>query len=241
MPYFTIPVPASCYVVLKDCDDTFVGHMLSEDGQTLSFHYFHPNIPEVLMYPRVPPEPTGCESLEWYQIAAMRYRDPAMSTYGEPDDVWDKVVNPNADAFLTKADYEMILLALQNNIYAKGEGKRNVNLRAFRHQDDQRIWDMAQARAQSEIAAEQGAASSNDPPIPLAVARAEIHPYLENVEKGKGKGTHTLHREPWSRRSHPRQRDLETVSEQSTNRPASTHSSMPDLEEQEDDTHIVHA
>ena len=128
------------------------------------------------MYPRVPPEPTGRESLEWYQIAAMRYRDPAMSTYGEPDDVWDKVVNPNDDAFLTKADYEKILLALQNNIHAKGEGKRNVNLRAFRHQDDQRIWDMAQARAQSEIAAEQGAASSNDPPIPLAVARAEIHP-----------------------------------------------------------------
>ena len=46
MPLFTIPVPASCHVVREDCDDTFVGHGLHEDGQTLSFLYFHPNIQE---------------------------------------------------------------------------------------------------------------------------------------------------------------------------------------------------
>ena len=94
MPYFTIPVPASCFVVLANCDDTFIGHMLDKDGQRLSFHYFHPNVPEVLMYPKARGEPTGRDSLEWYQVAMMRYRDPAMSTYGEMDDIWDKLTNP---------------------------------------------------------------------------------------------------------------------------------------------------
>ena len=234
VPYFTIPVPAHCYVMLADCDDPDPGIMLLRDNKTLSFHYFHPNIPEVLMYPRIPPEPTGRASLEWYQIAAMRHRSPAMSTYGELDDIWDKMVNPKEDVFLTKADYEKILVALQNNIMAKGEGKRNVNWRAFRQPDDQRTWEAAQAQVLDDIVSERGAASSHDPPIPLARARAEIHPYLE--EKGKGKGIHIpadrpVHREHWSRRSHPRRHsDLDDASEQ----PPSTHPSMPDLVEDED-------
>ena len=99
----------------------------------------------------------------------MRYRNPAMYTYGEPDDVWDKLRNPDADEFLTKADYEKILSALQNNLSAKGAGKRNVN--------------MAAERARAIL--EQGSTSSNDsrPPLPPAGARANIHPYLETVEK----------------------------------------------------------
>ena len=78
----------------------------------------------------------------------MRYRDPAMSTYGEMDDIWDKLTNPNTDEFLTKADYEKIMLALENNLYAKGAGEHNANVPAFLNQDDQRIWTMAHARAQ---------------------------------------------------------------------------------------------
>ena len=187
------------------------------------------------MYPRVPPDPTGRESLEWYQIVAMRYRNPAVYTYGEPDDIWDKLRNPDADEFLTKADYEKILLALQNNLCAQGAGKRNVNMAAERARANQR------PPAFREIAAEQGSASSNDPrpQVPPAGARANIHPYLETVDKSRGKGTRLLHRDPWNRRGVPRQRD--TASEQSTNRPASTHSSMPDLVEPDDDVVIVEA
>ena len=73
------------------------------------------------MYPRVPPVATGRASLEWHHMVAMRYRDPGLATYGEPADVWDKLRNPEVDEFLTKADYEKILLALENSLRAKGE------------------------------------------------------------------------------------------------------------------------
>ena len=127
VPYFTIPVPAHCHIMLADCEDPDPSVILLKDHKTISFHYFHPNVPQALMYPLVPPPPTGRASLEWYQISAMRHRDPAMMTYGELGDVWDKFDNPNEDAFLDKEDYQKILTALNSNIVAKGEGKRNVN------------------------------------------------------------------------------------------------------------------
>ena len=103
------------------------------------------------MSPRVPQVATGRASLEWHQIVAMRYRDPGLATYGEPADVWDKLRNPDVDEFLTKADYEKILLALENNLRDKGAGRHYVSTAAQGAQHDQRLWDMAHARAQEML------------------------------------------------------------------------------------------
>ena len=242
-----MPVPAHCYVVLADSEEPDPSVILLKDHKTISFHYFHPNVPEALMYPRVPSDPTGRASLEWYQISAMRYRNPAMATYSEMGDIWDKFDNLNEDAFLDKEDYQKILVALNNNILAKGEGKRNVNWRAINRPNEQRDWDSAEANTVDNIISERGPASSRDAPIPPATARAEMHPYLEDKGKGKGKQTRTLHRESWNRRTHPRglrvdvvlraagaaatAEDLDNIVEQA----ASTHTSMPDLVEDENE------
>ena len=79
IPFFTLPVPASCQIMLEECADTFLGHGRQEDGEMLSFHYFHPNVEEALMYPALPIRATGRPSLEWYQVLAMRYRNPAVA------------------------------------------------------------------------------------------------------------------------------------------------------------------
>ena len=70
IPYFTMPVPAHCHKMLEDCEGGEVDKRLLRDGR-MSFHYFHPMVSEILMYPEVPPPPSGRESLEWYQISHM--------------------------------------------------------------------------------------------------------------------------------------------------------------------------
>ena len=88
IPFFSIPVPASCQIMLENCSDTFLGHGPQEDGEVISFHYFHPDVEEALMYPKVPVPATGRTSLEWYQIIAMRYRNPALIPCSESVDIW---------------------------------------------------------------------------------------------------------------------------------------------------------
>ena len=176
------------------------------------------------MYPRTPPPPTGRASLEWYQISAMRHHSPAMLTHAEFADIWDKWDTDDVE-FLTREDYQTILGELNNNIMAKGAGKRNVNWRAINPKDDR---------------SDPGAASSHEIP---SVNVAAMHPYLHDKgkDKGKGKSGRTLHREAWNRRTRPRglrvdnawraagaettAQDLDDFVEQA----ASTHPSMPDL------------
>ena len=87
------------------------------------------------MYPAIPPPATGRASLEWFQVVAMRYRDASLEPFGEPADIWDKLRNPDVDVFLTREDYEKILIALENNLRSKGAGRHSINLSA-RQPDD---------------------------------------------------------------------------------------------------------
>ncbi len=189
IPYFTMPVPAHCHKMLEDCEDDDVDKRLLRDGR-MSFHYFHPMVSEILMYPEVPPPPSGRESLEWYQISHMRHRNPQMMTYGELENVWDKMTNPERDNFLDKHDYQQILTTLQNNIRAKGAGKSNFNWRATAHPMTQNAWNETLADIIEDTASNMSTGDHNRPP------REELHAYLapEKGEKGKGKGDKTAMR-----------------------------------------------
>ena len=188
---------------------------LLRDG-SISFHYFHPMVSEMLMYPQVPPPPSGRESLEWYQISHMRHRNPQMMTYGELENVWDKMINPEQDNFLDKHDYQQILTTLQDNIREKGAGKGNYNWRATAHPMTQNAWNETLADIIEDTAFNM---SANDQRLP----REELHAYLapEKGHKGKGKGPRLG--EPWSRRQR-RAAEMHRISEEE-----STDPSMPDL------------
>ena len=213
----------------------------------MSFHYFHPVVAEVLMYPTVPPPPSGRESLEWYQISAMRHRNPQMMTYGEMENVWDKMIDPESDNFLSKHDYQQILTLLQANIMAKGAGKHNVNWRPTAHPMTQNAWSETLADIFEDTASNMSTSDNNRPP------REELHAYLAPVigHKGKGKGGQNTMRllrqieedetqtqrqrtgEPWNRRQ---RRAEASNADYEAWRQGSTHSSMPDLlEDAEDD------
>ena len=178
------------------------------------------------MYPQVPPSPYGRASLEWYQISHMRHRNPQMMTYGEMENVWDKLNDPQLDHFLSRHDFQAILTALQDNIRAKGAGKSNCNLRTTAWPMSQNTW--AETLAEIDHLADEVVS----PP------REELHAYLapgkgDGKEKGKGKSSkpkpfpRQRSGEPWSRRT--RMNQMQTVSEQD-----STDPSMPDLLEDED-------
>ena len=128
MPLFSIPVPASCQIMLEHCADTFLGHGRQEDGEMLSFHYFHPDVEEALKYPKLPIPATGRTSLEWYQVLAMRYRNPELIPVSEPVDVWDVLRNSEENEFMDQDDYKTILQTIENNLHSKGSGKRNINM-----------------------------------------------------------------------------------------------------------------
>ena len=232
--------------MIDDCDDGNVDPKLLRDGR-MSFHYFHPMVSEILMYPTIPPPPYGRESLEWYQISAMRHRNPQMMTYGELENVWDKMINPERDNFLSKHDYQQILTLLQDNIMAKGAGKHNINWRATAHPMTQNAWNETLADIVEDTASNTSTSDNNRPP------REELHAYLAPVigHKGKGKGGQNTMRllrqieedetqtqrqrtgEPWNRRQ---RRAEASNADYEAWRQGSTHSSMPDLlEDAEDD------
>ena len=181
----------------------------------------------------------------------MRHRNPQMMTYGELENVWDKMTNPERDNFLDKHDYQQILTTLQNNIRAKGAGKSNFNWRATAHPMTQNAWNETLADIIEDTASNMSTGDHNRP------RREELHAYLapEKGEKGKGKGDKTAMRperqvdddtqtqrqrtgEPWNRRQ--RRADVSNADYEPW-RQGSTHSSMPDLLEDAEEDDAAHA
>ena len=100
-------------------------------------------------------------------------------TYGEMENVWDKLNDPQLDHFLSRHDFQAILTALQDNIRAKGAGKGNCNLRTTAWPMSQNTW--AETLAEIDHLADEIAS----PP------REELHAYLapgKGKDDGKGKG-----------------------------------------------------
>ena len=151
--------------------------------------------------------------------------------------------------FLTQDDYGKILTALENNLYVNGGGKRCVSIDARRSDDgsarssidpnpssrgnemtlhDPHIWDVVRAHA-----AEMITWPINNPPAtaPPPYHIPNVHAYPEMPDKGKGKGTRTLHREPWNRRGRGVYRGDAVAPRSRTASPASSaHPSMPDID-----------
>ena len=94
--------------------------------------------------------------------------------------------------------------------------------------DDERIWDIAHAHAADMLTWD-----INNPPTtaPPPYNIPSVHAYLEIADKGKGKGTRTLHRAPWNRRARVVYSGDAVAPRSCTASPAgSAHPSMPDME-----------
>ena len=100
--------------------------------------------------------------MEWFQVVAMRYRDPATIPSTQPTDVWDVPRIPERYRFLDQTAYSTILRKLEGSLSLKGSGEQR---NAPRGDGATRV-AMTRAAAAGEIvlgSAGGAARSSNDP------------------------------------------------------------------------------